>query len=153
MSREIKGTGRLTIFPLLHDWQTGSRCVLAYTSMDAGYTAVMGVIPVEGNVFEPGDLFGLAGKHGFIGEWRGSHDQRCGCWLVATGHGALTVPKPDSLQIPSASWTLDMARTVELDSAYCGHVRVTAGRMSLEDKELEAQARALIPAPIESGIS
>ena len=112
MPRELSGTGRLSIFPLLHDWETGSRCVLAYTSADNGYTAVVGVIPIEGNVYEPGDLFALAGRHGFIGEWKGNHEQRSGCWLVCTGHGALTVPKPGSLQVPEAAWSLDMARTV-----------------------------------------
>ena len=148
MPRELSGTGRLSIFPLLHDWDTGSRCVLAYTSADNGYTAVVGVIPIEGNVHEPGDLFALAGRHGFIGEWKGNHEQRCGCWLVCTGHGALTVPKPDSLQVPEAAWSLDMARTVELDGTYAGHVRVTAGRMRFADQELEDRARALITAPV-----
>jgi hypothetical protein len=64
MARNMTGTGRVTIFPLLHLWETGSRCVLAYTTTDGGLTAVLGVLPVEGNVHEPGDLFGVAGRHG-----------------------------------------------------------------------------------------
>jgi hypothetical protein len=144
MPRELSGTGRLTIIPLLHDWETGSRCVFAYTTANAGYTAVVGVIPVEGNVYEPGDLFALAGRHGFIGEWKGSHEQRCGCWLVCTGHGALVTTNPDGIYVAEATWHLDMSRTVELEGTYAGHTSVTAGRMSLEDKELEARARALI---------
>lgn len=147
MARNLTGTGRVTIFPLLHDWETASRCVLAYTSMDDGYTAVVGVIPIEGNVHEPGDLFALGGRHGFIGEWKGSHEQRCGCWLISTGTGALRVPKPDSITVPDASWSLDMARTVELDAAYAGHVRVAAGRMHFADKELEERARGLVAVP------
>ena len=148
MPRELSGTGRVTIFPLLHDWETGSRCVFTYTTTNGGYTAVVGVIPVEGNVHEPGDLFALAGRHGFIGEWKGSHEQRCGCWLVCTGHGALVTTNPYGIYVPETTWHLDMARTVELEGTYAGHTSVTAGRMRLEDSELEAQARALLDRPL-----
>ncbi|MDX3206104.1 hypothetical protein [Streptomyces scabiei] len=130
---------------MLHDWQTGARCVLAYTTTGGGFTAVLGVIPIEGNVAEPGDLFAMAGRHGFIGEWKGSHEQRCGCWLACTGYSSRTVPKANTIDLPDVSWSLDMGRAVDLDSAYYGHSRVLAGRFSLEDSELEARARALIP--------
>ncbi|WP_309095288.1 hypothetical protein [Streptomyces sp.] len=146
MARNLAGAGRVTIFPLLHDWETRSRCVLAYTSMDDGYVAVVGVIPVEGNVHEPGDLFALAGRHGFIGEWKGSHEQRCGCWLISTGTGALRVPKPGTVTV-EAAWSLDMVKSVDLETAYAGHTRIAAGRMTFEDQELEQRARALISVP------
>ncbi|WP_369390821.1 hypothetical protein AB5J72_26580 [Streptomyces sp. CG1] len=141
----MSGTGRVTIFPFLHDWETSSRCVLAYTTADNGLTAVLGVIPVEGNVHEPGDLLALAGRHGFIGEWKGSHEQRCGCWLACTGYSSRTVRKTGTIDVPEAGWTVDMARAVDLDSPYYGHRRVFAGRISLDDQELMEQARALLP--------
>jgi hypothetical protein len=144
MAKNLSGTGRVTIFPFLHDWETGSRCVLAYTTTDGGLTAVLGVIPVEGNVYEPGDLFALAGRHGFVGEWKGSHEQRCACWLACTGSGSRTVRKADTIDVPDAAWEVDMARAVDLDSAYYGHLRVTAGRLTLDDPQLMEQARALI---------
>src|SRR5690606_41395882 len=75
MAKDMSGTGRLTIFPLLHDWGTGSRCTLAYTTPDAGLTAVLGVIPVEGNEFELVDLFAMSVRLGFIGWWTGSIEQ------------------------------------------------------------------------------
>ncbi|MFI5686063.1 hypothetical protein [Streptomyces sp. NPDC051636] len=134
----------MTIFPLLHDWETSSWCVLAYATADSGLTAVLGVIPVEGNVHEPGDLFALAGRHGFIGEWKGSHEQRCGCWLACTGYSSRTVRKADTIDVPEVRWTVDMARGVDLDGPYYGHRRVFAGRISLDDQELMEQARALI---------
>lgn len=143
MAKPLSGTGRVTIFPFLHDWETGSRCVLAYTTTDNGLTAVLGVIPIEGNQFEPGDLFALAGRHGFIGEWKGSHEQRCGCWLASTGSGSRTVRKPGTIDA-EVGWTVDMARAVDLDSPYYGHQRVYAGRITLEDEALMDQARALI---------
>ncbi|MFJ9423436.1 hypothetical protein [Streptomyces sp. NPDC101249] len=144
--REITGSGRVTIFPFLHDWETGSRCVLAYTTTDGGFTAVMGVIPVEGNVLEPGDLFAMAGRHGFIGEWKGAHEQRCGCWLACTGSGSRMVRKAGTIDVTDTAWSMDMARTVDLDSAYYGHSRVMAGRLALEDQDLMERARALISA-------
>lgn len=144
MAKSMTGTGRVTIFPFLHDWETGSRCVLAYTSMDVGLTAVVGVIPVDGNVHEPGDLLALAGRHGFISEWKGSHEQRCACWLVCTGSGSRMVPKPGTIDVPNTRWTVDMARTVDLASPYYGHQRVLAGRLAVEDEQLLARARALL---------
>lgn len=145
MARDMTGRGRVTIFPFLHDWETGSRCVLAYTTTDGGLTAVLGVIPVDGNVHEPGDLFAMAGRHNFIGEWKGSHEQRCGCWLACLGSGSRTVRKAHTIDVLDAEWSVDMARAVDLDSPYYGHQRVYAGRLALADGELMERARGLIP--------
>lgn len=147
MAKNLAGRGRVTIFPFLHDWETRSRCALAYTTTDAGLTAVLGVIPVQGNVLEPGDLFALAARHQFIGEWKGSHEQRSGCWLACTGSGSRTVRKAGTIDVTDTAWSVDMARSVDLDSPYYGHSRVIAGRLTLEDEELLAQARALVPVP------
>lgn len=150
MAKDMSGTGRVTIFPLVHSWETASKCVLAYTTTDGGLTAVIGVIPIASNEFEPGDLFALAGRHDFIGEWKkstASHEQRCGCWLACTGSGSRTVRKPGTIDVPEASWKLDMVQAVDLDGAYYGHGRVAAGRFALDDLELMEQARALVPVP------
>lgn len=148
MARHMTGTGRVTIFPFLHDWETASRCVLAYTTTDNGVTAVLGIIPVDGNVHEPGDLFALAGRHGFVGEWKGTHEQRCACWLACTGSSSRTVRKVGTIDVPTAAWSVDMAQSVDLDSPYYGHLRVLAGRFTLEDADLAGQARALLPMPV-----
>jgi hypothetical protein len=147
MAKDLSGTGRVTIFPFLHDYQTGAWCALAYTTTDGGLTAVMGVIPVEGNEGEPGDLFAMAARHGFIGEWKGSHEQRCGCWLACLGSGNRTVRKTKTIDVANTAWTMDMARAVDLDSPYYGHQRVYAGRITLADDALMEQARALVPVP------
>ncbi|MDX3260817.1 hypothetical protein PV336_16490 [Streptomyces sp. MI02-2A] len=144
MARDIAGSGRVTIFPFIHDWETGSRCVLAYTTTDGGVTAVLGVIPVEGNVLEPGDLFAMGGRHGFIGEWKGDHKQRCGCWLACTGSGSRTVKKAETIDELDVEWSLDMAQAVDLDGPYYGHLRVVAGRFALADEGLAKRARDLI---------
>ena len=41
MAKDLSGIGRVTVFPMLHDWETGSRCILAYTTTDGGLTAVL----------------------------------------------------------------------------------------------------------------
>lgn len=143
MAREITGHGRVTIFPLLHDWDTGSRCVLTYTTLEQGQTAIVGIIPVEGNVFEPGDLFALAGRHGAVGDWKGSPEQVRGCWLACTGYSSRLIRKPGTLDL-EASWSLDMAQSVTLAGPYYGHLRVLAGRFFLDDEELTRTARELI---------
>lgn len=148
MARNLRSTGRVTIFSMLHDWETGSRCTLTYTTMDTGLTAVLGVLPVEGNQFEPGDLFALGGRHGFVGEWKGNHEQRCACWLACTGYGSRTVMKPGTIDVPDTGWSLDMAHTVDLDSTYYGHRRVVAGRMMLDDPALTERAHALLEGPL-----
>ena len=148
MARNLSGRGRVTIFRFLHDWETSSRCILAYTTADHGLTAVLGVIPVEGNTHEPGDLFALAGRHGFVGEWKGAHEQRCGAWLACTGSGSRMVRKADTIDVPSAGWSVDMAQSVDLDGAYYGHKRVLAGRFTLEDEALAVRARALLERPL-----
>lgn len=147
MAKDLNGHGRVTIFPYLHDWQTSAWCALAYTTTDGGLTAVLGVIPVDGNEGEPGDLFAMAARHGFIGEWKGSHEQRSGCWLACLGSGSRTVRKTATIDVANAAWTVDMARAVDLDGAYYGHLRVAAGRMALHDEALMEQARALVPVP------
>src|SRR5690606_41667226 len=140
MAKDMSGTGRLTIFPLLHDWGTGSRCTLAYTTADGGLTAVLGVIPVEGNEFESGDLYAMAGRHGIIGEWKSSHEQRCACWLACTGAGSRTVRKPGTIDLPAAVWALDMVRTVVPDIAYYGHPWGASGPMTLTDGAVAEEA-------------
>ncbi|MEU8948815.1 hypothetical protein [Streptomyces sp. NPDC048489] len=144
MAQQVSGRGRVTIFRLLHLWQEAASCVVAYTTTDEGLTGVLGVIPVEGNVFEPGDLFAVAGRHGFIGEWKGSHEERCACWLACTGYGSRTTMKPGTLDLPDAAWSMDMTRTVEFSGTYYGHSRVTAGRFALDDADLMERARGLL---------
>lgn len=150
MAIELTGRGRLTIFSFLHNWEAGARCVLAYATTDGGDTGVVGVIPVEGNVHEPGDLFAMAGRHspGRVGEWKGSPEAQRGAWLACAGWSARGIRKPDTIDVPDAGWSLDMSQKVSLDGkdggGLYGHLQLVAGRMTLEDAELAERARSLI---------
>jgi hypothetical protein len=154
MADKLKGRGRVTIFPFLHDWESGSHCVLAYATTEGGDTAVLGVLPVEGNVHEPGDLFAMAGRHspGRVGEWRGSPEAQRGAFLACIGWSARGVRKPGTIDVPDAGWALDMTQRVRLvgkdDGSLYGHLEILAGRMVLDDLELAEQARALIKLPV-----
>lgn len=146
--QEIKGTGRITVVPVLHDWQTSARCVLAYTTTGHfGSTAVLGVVPVEGNEAEPGDLFAMAGRHdpGRLYGGMPPEEQRA-AWLACTGWSARLMGAPKGFEV-TTEWSLDMGRTVTLTKqAVYGHSMVTAGRMRIVDEELHARAVALLEA-------
>ncbi|MFF9525429.1 hypothetical protein ACF1DV_26125 [Streptomyces achromogenes] len=145
--QEIKGTGRVTVWPLLHDWQTSARCILAYTTLNFGETAVLGVIPVEGNEAEPGDLLAMAGRHdpGRLYGGMPPEEQRA-AWLACVGFSARLMKAPGGFDV-TAEWSLDMGRTVTLSKgAMYGHAKVLAGRMRLVDDELHARAVALLEA-------
>jgi hypothetical protein len=146
--QEIKGHGRITVVPFLHDWQTSARCVLAYTTTGHfGSTAVLGVVPVEGNVAEPGDLFAMAGRHDPGRLYGGmTPDEQRAAWLACTGFSERLMGAPKGFDI-TAEWSLDMARTVTLSKgAMYGHSKVAAGRMRIIDEELHARAVALLEA-------
>ncbi|MFG3014379.1 hypothetical protein ACGFZB_28955 [Streptomyces cinerochromogenes] len=143
--QEIKGTGRVTVVPHLHDWQTSARCILAYTTLNFGETGVVGVIPVEGNEGEPGDLFAMAGRHSPESLYRSfpPAEQRA-AWLACVGFSARLMGAPGGFDV-NADWVLDMARTQAFgkDGMY-GHLKITAGRMRLLDDDLHARAVALL---------
>jgi hypothetical protein len=145
--QEIKGTGRVTVWPLLHDWQTSAWCVLAYTTLDFGEAAVLGVIPVEGNEGEPGDLFAMAGRHHPKALYGGipPEEQRA-AWLACAGFSARLMGAPNGFDART-DWVLDMARTETFTkNAMYGHLKVTAGRMRLVDDNLHARAVELLEA-------
>lgn len=148
MAKDLSGTGRVTIFDVLHDYPTGAHCVMAYTSAGHfGDTAVLGVVPVDGNVAEPGDLFAMAGRHdpgGLYG--RSAPEHARGAWLACLGSSARLVKKPGTIDVHNTSWSLSMTQRVTLTTPMYGHQHVVAGRMSLEDSALEEQARALLAA-------
>ncbi|MFE7129990.1 hypothetical protein ACFVIM_03950 [Streptomyces sp. NPDC057638] len=130
---------------MLHDWP-GHYCVLSYTLAGvSGDTAVLGVIPIEGNTFEPGDLFAMAGRHHASGLYGSPPEHARAAWLACTGWSARTVAKPGSLDLPDAEWSLDMVQRVTLAKPLYGHDHVAAGRFTFQDASLMEKARGLLP--------
>ncbi|MFD3361557.1 hypothetical protein ACFWW5_00450 [Streptomyces albidoflavus] len=145
MGRDVSGRGRVTVFDVLHDWQTDAHTVIAYTSMGHfGDTAVLGVIPVEGNEAEPGDLFALAGRHNPGTLYGAPPEHARGAFLACLGYSARTVRKPSSLDLVDVAWSLTMTQSVTLGKPMYGHLKVMAGRMTLEDDELMERARRVL---------
>jgi hypothetical protein len=143
MPKEMTDKGRVTVFSMVSDWPRHF-CVLAYaTTGHFGDTAVLGVIPIEGNEFEPGDLFAMAGRHQ-PGSLYGSPPEHArAAWLACTGFSARLVPKPSTLDFPDAAWSLDMTQRATMAKPMYGHEHVAAGRFTLEDPELLEQARSV----------
>lgn len=142
MAKAESGRGRVTVFSMLHDWPS-HYCVLAYaTTGHFGDTAVLGVIPIEGNEFEPGDLFAMAGRHQPTSLYGQPPEHARAAWLACTGFSARLTPKPDTLTFDDAVWSLDIAQKATMAKPMYGHEHVAAGRFHFEDPELQAQARA-----------
>jgi hypothetical protein len=143
MARELSGRGRVTVFSMLHDWSSHF-CVLAYTTAGHfGDTAVLGVIPVEGNEFEPGDLFAMAGRHQPTTLYGQPPEHARAAWLACTGFSARLTPKPDTLVFDDAAWSLDMTQQVTMARSMYGHEHVAAGRLAFDDPQLMEAARSV----------
>ena len=141
MAKGLSGHGRVTVFSMLHDWP-GHFCVLAYTTAGHfGDTAVLGVIPIDGNTFEPGDLFAMAGRHQPTSLYGQPPEHARAAWLACTGFSARLTPKPDTLNFDTAAWSLSVTQQVSMVKPMYGHEHVAAGRFQLEDPELMERAR------------
>ncbi|MEU5596801.1 hypothetical protein [Streptomyces sp. NPDC020298] len=149
MAKNMSGTGRVTVFSMLHDWPGGNYCVLAYaTAGHFGDTAVLGVIPIEGNEFEPGDLFAMAGRHQPSSLYGQPAEHARAAWLACTGFSARLNPKPDTINFDDAAWSLDVTQQVTMVKPMYGHEHVAAGRFTLDDPQLLEHARAVLRVPV-----
>lgn len=148
MARTVTGASRVTVLPLLHMWPD-QYCVLAYTaSGELGDTAVVGYVPVPGAPdmslmdvaarHEPQRLYGASNGSGFAEA----------CWLICTGWSGRGVPKPNTLDLKGAAWTLKTDRTVDLGKTMYGYDRLHVGRLTLDDPEHLRQAQNLLAAGV-----
>ncbi|MGW5231888.1 hypothetical protein ACWEQU_06235 [Streptomyces nodosus] len=143
MAKGHRGRGRVTVFSLLHDWP-GHYCVLAYTTAGRfGDTAVLGVLPIGGNAFEPGDLFAMAERHQPTSLYGQPPEHARAAWLACTGFSARLTPQPGTIDVEDAAWALDMVRRVAMAKPMYGHEHVAAGRFRFEDPGLMERARAV----------
>lgn len=141
MKRELTGTGRVTLFPLLHRWPD-TYAVAAYitTGTDA-VTAVVGFIPDP----EVPDVsfMDVAARH-VSGAMSPAN------WIICTGWSSLTVPKPGSLTLDNVGWHLEVDARADADGEkgsrfMYGHSEVYTGRLTLilgvEEVEEEIDGR------------
>ncbi|MFE1958894.1 hypothetical protein [Streptomyces sp. NPDC059479] len=146
MAGSVGGEGRVTVVRLLQRWP-GRYGLVAYTTSGAyGETALVGYVPVPGVAdlslmdvaarHEPALMYGSTGAEGFAEA----------CWLISVGWSARTVPKPGTLELPHAAWTMDVDRTIDLGVVMYGHTRLHVGRFTLTDPDQMARARALLKA-------
>lgn len=149
MVKTITGTGRVTIFRLLHMWSPRRAAVVAYTSTGAyGTTGVVAGVPIP----EVPDisLWDVAARHhpAGLGDWRSpvaGHSEAC--WILCTGTGARLTRYPTTIDVPNASWRLDVERTHDMGKQpMYGHTGLVTGRLVLEDQALMERARALLTA-------
>lgn len=133
MPKTMSGTGRITVFPLLHLWPDVYG-VCAYTTLGHfGIEAVVGYIALP----EVPDVH--------LMDVGARHSPHATEWVLCTGWASRTVPKPGTLDLPDTAWTLDVDGSSEpaKPPAY-GHQRLHVGRISLEVADLMGLGRAVL---------
>ncbi|MER7814097.1 hypothetical protein [Streptomyces sp. NPDC096153] len=143
MATTVTGTGRVTVLPLLHMWPD-RWCVLAYTSTgELGDTAVVGYVPVPG--IPDVSLMDVAARHEpqrlYGSNAEGFADA---CWLICTGWSGRGMPKPGTLELRSAAWSLKPDRSLDLAKTMYGYDRLHVGQFALDDEELMRQAQNVL---------
>lgn len=169
MARELLGSGRVVLFPLLHMWPDTYGVAAYARTGHFGSTAVVAYIPIP----EVPDIsfMDVAARHtpGPIGAKVN--------WILCTGWSALTVFKPGSLILPDMQWHLEIDFRGDADGDkgskfMYGHNEVYTGRLTFIDgmeevdeevngkmtkvrrlivnEPLMKQARELLPLPKES---
>ncbi|MET9516370.1 hypothetical protein [Streptomyces sp. NPDC002994] len=145
MAKTVTGVGRVTVFPLLHRWPDTHGVVAYTTTGHFGDTAIVGYIPIA----EVPDvhLMEVAARHA-VGQSRRAHTE----WVLCTGWSSRVVPKPRTLHLPDAAWSLEVEESSELEATMYGHRFLRAGRFTLTtpnhaspDEQLMSQARGVLP--------
>ncbi|WP_367136453.1 MULTISPECIES: hypothetical protein [Streptomyces] len=137
MAKVMTGVGRVTVFPLLHLWPDTFGVVAYATTGHFGDTAIVGYIPIP----EVPDVYlmDVAARHAVGSSTTASVD-----WVLCTGWSARSVPKPGTLDLPEAAWTLEIdGRGAPKDTLY-GHSQLFTGRFSLDAPDLMDQARSVL---------
>lgn len=130
----MTGQGRVNIFPLLHMWPD-TYGVCAYTTTGRfGIEAVVGYIPLP--ELPDVHLMDVAARH----------SPQATEWALCTGWSARSVAKPAQLDLPDASWTLEVDATTEPAKPVYGHARLHTGRIRIDIPELEERAREVLAA-------
>lgn len=130
-------TGFVSVFPR----QVGEhRTVLAYIPVPSGHPR-LGRAAILGTLHAPHglNLLGWA-----TANETSSKAEDLARWLVCVGWSTRIVKHPDTLWIPAAAWSVDLTRSIDLTSSYCGHNRLCLGRLTLHDPEQQAQALAML---------
>ncbi|UQA93418.1 hypothetical protein [Streptomyces halobius] len=123
MARIMSGTGRVTAFPLLHLWPD-TFGVAAYTVTGRfGVEAVVGYIPVP----EVPDVH--------LMDVGARHSPHATDWVLCTGWSSRCVPKPGTVELHSAEWSLESDGSSEPAKMIYGHQKLHVGRLALKDPE------------------
>ncbi|MET8824896.1 hypothetical protein ABZX40_25050 [Streptomyces sp. NPDC004610] len=144
MAREIRDTGRVTVFKLLHSWSPRRSAILAYTSTGHfGDTAVVGYIPFHD--IPDVSLLDIAARHHPGALWQSTGAPAAG-WVLCTAWSSRIVRKPGTLDLANTPWRLETDSSTEPNTPLYGHRKLLTGRFRLEEPDRMAQARTLLTA-------
>ncbi|MBB5118660.1 hypothetical protein AF335_01365 [Streptomyces eurocidicus] len=137
MAKIMNGVGRVTVFPLLHLWPDTYGVVAYAATGQFGDTAIVGYLPIP----EVPDVYlmDIAARHAVGSSATASVDR-----VLCTGWSSRSVPKPGTLDLPEAAWTLEVdGRGIPKETLY-GHNHLFTGRFSLDSPDLMEQARKVL---------
>ncbi|SHL74328.1 hypothetical protein [Streptomyces yunnanensis] len=122
-SRTMSGTGRVTIFPLVHFWPDVVGAVAYTTTGRFGIDAVVGYLAVP----EVPDvhLMDVAARH----------SPNATEWVLCTGWSSRVVLKPTSVDLRDAEWELEVDGSSQPAKMIYGHEGLYVGRLTLKDPE------------------
>ncbi|ANZ17339.1 hypothetical protein ACH4YO_17660 [Streptomyces noursei] len=128
--RMMSGTGRVTIFPLLHFWPDVVGAVAYTTTGQFGIDAVVGYLAVP----EVPDvhLMDVAARHS-------PHPTE---WVLCTGWSSRVVLKPGSVELRDAEWELEVDGSSQPAKMIYGHEGLHVGRLTIKDPEKSDSAAA-----------
>ncbi|MFE0378323.1 hypothetical protein ACFW1M_22695 [Streptomyces inhibens] len=130
MARNMSGTGRVTVFPLLHLWPDVFGAVAYTTTGLFGIDAVVAYIPVP----EVPDVH--------IMDVGARHSPHATDWVLCTGWSSRVVPKPGTVDLRDAEWELEVDGSSKPDKTIYGHSQLHIGRLTLKDPEKPDSAAA-----------
>ena len=132
MAKMMSGTGRLTVFPLLHMWPDDFGVVAYTTTGRFGDTAVLGYVPVP----EVPDvrLMDVAARL----------SPQPTEWAMCTGWSARVVPKPGTVEFHDTPWSMEVDGTSEPAKPVYGLQKLHVGRMHLDVSDLLTRVREVL---------
>ncbi|RLU80664.1 hypothetical protein CTZ27_34775 [Streptomyces griseocarneus] len=129
----------MTIFPLLNYWPDTYGVVAYATTGRFGDTAVGGYLPIPDvpDVY----LLDVAGRNAV-----GASSTKDMDWVLCTIWSSRATPKPGSLDLPEAAWTLRVDASRSRPESLYGHTSLHVGRFTLDDPGLMERASGVLAA-------
>ncbi|MFI2027005.1 hypothetical protein [Streptomyces buecherae] len=139
MAQRITGTGRVIVAPITVQWRTG-QCLVAYAR--EGEMAIVATVPAPEVPHGESSLWDVAARH--LPTNVVDQNESYGRWIMNVGWGMSVMPPKRALFTSDEPWTVDVMKTARLKAPAYNSVGVHVGRLTFDDPQSMARARALL---------